>query len=117
MINEKITKGELMFTKDSQLTRRPLLDGVQLSTMVHGESTLMARFELRKGSAIPAHHHIYEQTGLLISGCMVLSIDGKDHEVVPGDSWCIGADVPHAARALEDSVAVEVFSPVRQDYL
>ena len=37
--------------------------------------------------------------------------------MMPGDSWCIGSDVPHSARALEDSVAVEMFSPVREDYL
>ena len=36
---------------------------------------------------------------------------------MPGDSWCIGGDVEHGAEILEDSVAVEVFSPVREDYL
>jgi quercetin dioxygenase-like cupin family protein len=106
-----------MFKKQNDLSHRNLIDGVRLGTMVHGEQTLMARFELAKGSLIPTHHHIYEQTGLLISGHIVLTIDGTDHEVTPGDSWCIGADIPHAARAIEDSVAVEVFSPPRQDYL
>ncbi len=33
------------------------------------------------------------------------------------DSWCIAGNVPHNAVALEDSVAVEVFAPVREDYL
>jgi quercetin dioxygenase-like cupin family protein len=106
-----------MFKKNSQLIDRPLIDGVGMSTMVSGEKTLMARFKLNKDSDIPLHHHVYEQTGLLISGRIVLTIDGEDHEVNPGDSWCIGADVPHAARAMEDAVAVEVFSPVREDYL
>ncbi|MBW1749401.1 MAG: cupin domain-containing protein, partial [Deltaproteobacteria bacterium] len=35
----------------------------------------------------------------------------------PGDSWCIHGDIEHGAEALEDSVLVEVFSPVREDYL
>jgi quercetin dioxygenase-like cupin family protein len=106
-----------MFKKQSRLTYRNLIAGVELGTMVHGEKTLMARFKLEKGCAIPAHHHPYEQTGLLISGKIVLTIDGTDLEVDPGDSWCIGSDLPHAARALQDSVAVEVFSPLREDYL
>jgi len=43
---------------------------------------------------------------------------GRDiHEVLPGDSWCIPGDVLHCAECLEDAVAVEVFSPVREDYL
>jgi quercetin dioxygenase-like cupin family protein len=38
-------------------------------------------------------------------------------DVKPGDSWCIPGDVKHAAEAFEDSVGVEVFSPVREEYL
>lgn len=106
-----------MFKPANQQAYRRLMDGVEIGTLVHGEKTLMARFSLRRGSDIPVHHHPYEQTGLLVSGHLVLTIDGRDHDVHPGDSWCIGMDVPHAARAIEDSVAVEVFSPVREDYL
>ena len=106
-----------MFKKNNDLTYRRLLEGVDLGTMVHGEKTLMAQFKLEKGCTIPAHNHPHEQTGLLISGRLVLTIDGVDHDVMPGDSWCIGADVAHAARAVDDAVAVEVFSPLREDYL
>jgi quercetin dioxygenase-like cupin family protein len=34
-----------------------------------------------------------------------------------GDSWRIPGDVEHWANIIEDSVAVEVFAPVREDYL
>ncbi len=106
-----------MFKKQTDLDPRQLIDGVQMGTMVHGQKTLMAQFSLKKGCDLPAHAHPHEQTGLLISGRIVITIDGTDHEALPGDSWCIGADVLHAAHALEDAVAVEVFSPVREDYL
>lgn len=106
-----------MFKKKSEMTYRKLLEGVKMGTMVHGEKTLMARFRLEKGCAIPDHNHPHEQTGLLLSGRMVFTVDGTELEVMPGDSWCIGSDLPHSARALEDSVAVEIFSPVREDYL
>ena len=106
-----------MFKKKSELTYRKLLDGVNMATMVHGEKTLMARFKLEKGCAIPDHSHPHEQTGQLLSGRMIFTVDGTEYEVLPGDSWCIGSNVPHSARAVEDSVAVEMFSPVREDYL
>ncbi|BBO88692.1 cupin domain-containing protein [Desulfosarcina ovata] len=106
-----------MFRKQSDLTYRQLIDGVQLATLVHGEKTLMGRFKLARGSVLPEHRHSHEQTGLLISGRIVLTIDGTDHAAGPGDSWCVGSDVPHSARALENSEALEVFSPVREDYL
>jgi len=46
-----------------------------------------------------------------------LIIRDEKFEVMPGDSWCIPGDVEHDAEILEDSLAVEVFSPVREDYL
>lgn len=106
-----------MFNKQENVKYRDLIDGVQLGTLVYGEKTLMGQFRLAGGSDLPVHHHPYEQTGYLISGRIVLTIDGVDHEAGPGDSWCIAADVPHSARAIEDSLALEVFSPVREDYL
>ncbi len=106
-----------MLKKHGQVTYRTLVDGVELGTLVHGEKTLMGRFLLSAGSVIPAHDHPHEQIGLLLAGRMVFTIDGVEHEVAPGDSWCIGSGVSHAARAVVDSVAVEVFSPVREEYL
>jgi quercetin dioxygenase-like cupin family protein len=48
---------------------------------------------------------------------MRLTISNETFTVRPGDCWCIEGGVEHEALVLEDSVAIEVFSPVRQDYL
>ena len=61
--------------------------------------------------------HPYEQTGYLVSGHLVLTIGEDVNDVRPGDSWCIPGNVRHGAEIIEESVAVEVFSPVREDYL
>lgn len=106
-----------MFKRAENLTYRTLFQGVDLSTRVHGEKTLMAQFKLTQGAVIPEHSHPYEQTGILISGHLVLHFNAIDHAARPGDSWCIAAGLPHAARALEDTVVVEVFAPPRKDYL
>jgi len=44
-------------------------------------------------------------------------VDGDVMTAAPGDSWCIAANVPHGAEALEASVVIEVFAPVRKEYL
>jgi quercetin dioxygenase-like cupin family protein len=91
--------------------------GIRLKTLVYGSRTLMVEFLLAKGSRLPLHSHPHEQIGYLVSGAMVLTIDGERHEVRPGDSWCIPGGEEHGAEAQEESVAVEVFSPVREDYI
>jgi quercetin dioxygenase-like cupin family protein len=77
----------------------------------------MTEFLLERGSALPMHSHPQEQTGYLVRGHMRLRIGGQEHDVEAGDTWCIPAGVEHGAQILADSVAVEVFAPVREDYL
>jgi len=78
---------------------------------------LMSEFRLKKGMTLPMYSHPQEQTGYLVSGHIVMTIDGLEYDIQPGDSWVIAADAAHGAKVLENSVALEVFSPVREDYI
>lgn len=106
-----------MFSKKSNLGYKEILQGVSFKTTTWGSKTLMSEFRLKKGSKIPLHQHPYEQTGYLISGKMKFTI-GKEHfSAEPGDSWNLPSNVEHGVEVLEDTLVVEVFSPVREDYL
>jgi quercetin dioxygenase-like cupin family protein len=59
---------------------------------------------------------MHEQTGYLISGHMTMTIGSQEHHFGPGDSWCIAPGVEHGAVIHETCLAIEVFSPVREDY-
>jgi quercetin dioxygenase-like cupin family protein len=106
-----------MFCKKDSGKSRQLMEGINLTTLVHGEKTLMGQFKVARGSISPAHSHPHEQTGFLVSGKVRFTVTGEITEVEAGDSWCLKGGVEHAAEALEDSVIIEVFSPVREDYL
>ena len=106
-----------MFCKASEEGYRQALEGIQLKALVQGERTLLVEFRLQKGSALPRHSHPYEQTGYLLSGRIRLFIGERVCEAGPGDSWSIPMNIEHRAEILADAVAIEVFSPVREDYL
>ena len=106
-----------MITKNDSATWHDLIPGIRVSTLVRGDKTLMARFELQNRAFLPLHSHMYEQTGYLVSGHMTMTIDGVEHHFGPGDSWCIAPGVEHGAIVHETALAIEVFSPVREDYL
>jgi quercetin dioxygenase-like cupin family protein len=91
--------------------------GIQRRTMTNGDNTVTCEFRFEKGAVVPKHSHIFEQTGFLISGKLIFNIDGHEHEINPGDSWCIKGNVDHSAQVQEETVLVEIFSPVREDYL
>ncbi len=94
-----------------------VLEKIRRKTLVYGEKTLMTEFRLEKGAVLPAHSHPHEQTGYLVYGLLDLTIGAETHRVEPGGSWCIPGNVEHSAIAGDNSVAIEVFSPLREDYL
>lgn len=91
--------------------------GVFMKSYVHGEHTHLCRYLLLKGAVIPAHQHPNEQTGYLVSGRLRFIGDEGEIFVEPGAAWTIRGGVAHGVEALEETVVIEVFSPVRQEYL
>jgi quercetin dioxygenase-like cupin family protein len=106
-----------MFYKRNTEGYKQVLEGIKLKTLVYGDKTLFTEFLLKKDRQLPKHAHPQEQTGYLISGRIRLTIGEETFEVEPGDSWCVPGNMEHQAEILADSVAIEVFSPVREDYL
>lgn len=93
-----------------------MLPGVVRRTLVSGDGHTLVRFELAEGGTVPEHTHPHEQAGTVVQGRVRFRIGDREAEVVPGDSYLIPGDVPHSAVALEPSVLVEVFAPVREEY-
>ena len=106
-----------MFDYASDDSYREPLPGIRQKTLVWGAKTLMTEFRLKKGASLPQHSHPHEQTGYLVRGSMTLHIGDETSRLSPGDSWNIPSNVPHRAEIHEDSVAIEIFYPVREEYL
>jgi quercetin dioxygenase-like cupin family protein len=85
--------------------------------VLHCDRMTIARLELKKGAFVPLHSHPNEQVSMIIAGALRFEIGGEQVVVRPGEMLRIPADVPHSALALEDSVAVDLFSPVREDWV
>ena len=102
--------------KGSETGYIKMLEGIERKTLVCGTNTILCKFTLAKGKLLPMHTHPHEQTGYLVTGRIIMIINGERHEMQPGDSWTINGNVEHGAEIMEDSLAVEVFSPVRDDY-
>lgn len=106
-----------MFSKRDKLGYRQARPGVHFRTLAFGKHTHLTEFRLAKGSVIPEHNHPHEQTGYMVSGRMTFVIAGEKFDARPGDGWNIPGGVSHSVDVLEDCVVIEVFSPVREDYL
>ena len=106
-----------MFKKSSEIKPVNMMEGVERKTLTRGKRMLLVEFSFRAGATVPEHKHLHEQTGYLCRGSGKLWIGDDAFELLPGSSWSIPPDAPHKAEFFEDSVAIDIFSPVREDYL
>jgi quercetin dioxygenase-like cupin family protein len=85
--------------------------------MIHGETMTIARLEMKKGSFVPVHSHPNEQITNLEKGRLKFVLGGKEVVLNAGESLQIPPHLPHSAEAIEDAIAVDVFSPPREDWI
>jgi quercetin dioxygenase-like cupin family protein len=84
---------------------------------VVGDRVMVARISMKKGCLVPNHSHHNEQISQIVSGALQFSIDGKEIVVHAGEFLFIPPHVPHAALALEDTLAFDTFTPPREDWI
>ncbi len=88
--------------------------------LITGDQMMLAHVYLKKDALVPQHSHHNEQLTYIISGALHFYIgEDRAQEVVvrAGEVLHIPSHVLHEARALEDTLDVDVFSPPRQDWL
>jgi quercetin dioxygenase-like cupin family protein len=93
-----------------------MLPGVVRRTLTEGERMMLVEVTLEQGAIVPAHTHPHEQIGYLASGRLVFQIGDESRELAAGDSWLVPSNVSHQVTVLEPSVAIDIFSPPREEY-
>ncbi|HMD48605.1 MAG TPA: cupin domain-containing protein, partial [Bryobacteraceae bacterium] len=85
--------------------------------VISGDKAMVAQVFLKKDAVVPEHHHESEQLTLILDGALKFQLEGKEVIVRKGEVLRIPSNVPHRAVALEDTLDVDVFSPIRVDWL
>lgn len=105
------------FIQLKDIQERDLLPGFNVR-MVHSEKMTLAYWDISAGSVLPEHSHPHEQVAAqVISGEFELTLDGETKVIKAGDVAVIPSNIVHSGRAITDCQLLDVFSPVREDYL
>ena len=85
--------------------------------IVAGEREMLAQIYLKRGALVPMHSHESEQMTYILQGALRVVVAGEEITVREGEVLHIPSWIPHQAEALEDTFELDVFSPIRQDWL
>ena len=115
-MNEDISE-HAFFVESGHGSKHRIFPGVEIST-VAGRAMMLSLVTLEPGSLVSDHAHPHEQMGMMISGRAEFTVGGETKILGPGDMWRIPGGVVHRVRALDGpAVALDVFHPIREDYL
>ena len=105
------------FVTAGQGSRHQIFPGVEICTTA-GKSMMLSYVTFEPDSIVADHAHPHEQMGMMISGRLEFTVGGVTRVLGPGDMWRIPGGVTHRVVALDGpATAVDVFHPIREDYL
>jgi quercetin dioxygenase-like cupin family protein len=116
--NQEPTRtAESYFINAGSGSRHQIFPGVEIQS-TPGTNLMLSVVRLQPESVVLEHAHPHEQMGILLEGRLEFTVGGITRLLGPGDKWRIPGGVVHSVRALDQAaVALDVFHPIREDYL
>ena len=95
---------------------REIVPGVKIRTFWKNEM-LLSVVDLAANAVVPMHNHPHEQAGTVLAGRFKMTIDGEARWIEQGDTYIIPGGIDHMAEAGDEPArALDIFSPVREEY-
>jgi quercetin dioxygenase-like cupin family protein len=85
--------------------------------IVSGEREMLVQVYVKRGCLVPMHAHASEQMTYVLQGALKFLIGGDEITVREGEVLHIPSGIEHQAEALEDTFELDVFSPIRREWL
>jgi len=86
--------------------------------MMWGDRVMICRLTFAPGVVTAVHSHPHEQIVLVERGRVRFTVEGRDYIASPGDIIHFRSGCEHGAAILDEGgVLIDIFSPVRDDFL
>lgn len=92
-------------------------DGVQRRILAYTDELMCVENHFEKGAVGALHHHPHTQITYVVSGQFEFEIDGVKKIVNPGDSMLKKDGIEHGCVCLEKGILLDIFSPMREDFV
>jgi quercetin dioxygenase-like cupin family protein len=106
----------MYFVEEENMSTKSIAPGVSIA-VAGGDRAQMSFVTLTPGSQVPMHDHPHEQMGVVLEGEFVMVIGEESRTIKTGDKYVIPGGVRHGVtEVMVESVALDIFSPPREDY-
>jgi quercetin dioxygenase-like cupin family protein len=103
--------------EDDELPWEKVDAKIKRKIMSYNEDLMLVKVAFEKGGIGTTHKHPHLQISYIASGVFEITIDGKMKILKEGDVYFIPSDLLHGAVCLNDGVLIDVFNPMREDFI
>ncbi len=101
----------------SNIPVEQVADGIQRQMLV-GDQMMICRFRFKPFLVTPEHDHPHEQMTIVERGKVRFFIEGKERIASAGDVLHFPSQTWHGATMMDEEVVlIDIFTPVREDFL
>lgn len=106
-----------LFVDDQRLPWESVAEGVKRKIMTYDPNLMMVKVAFETGGVGAPHSHIHTQMSYVASGAFSIMIGEETRIVRAGDVFYIPSNVWHGAVCEEAGVLVDIFTPMREDFI
>ena|SRR5665647_539417 len=106
-----------LFIEDSDLVSENVGEGVSRKIIAYDEKLMLVKVAFEKGAIGTVHQHYHTQITYIEKGVFEVNINDKKKVLWAGSSFYVPPDAPHGVRCLETGVLIDMFSPMREDFI
>lgn len=92
-------------------------EGIHRKVMAHNETMMLVKVQFVAGAIGALHQHPHTQASFVSKGVFDITIDGETQRLRAGDVYFVPSDLIHGAVCIEQGELVDVFTPMRADFL
>lgn len=109
--------GKELFIEDDAIAWQTVGEGVRRKIMAYNKDLMFVKVAFDAGSIGTVHEHVHTQITHIERGKFEVEINGEKKVLSAGDAFYIPPHVPHGVVCLEAGVLVDMFSPMRGDFI
>ena len=102
---------------DSDIAWTDLGDGIRRKVMAHNADMMLTKVDFQAGAVGTLHHHPHTRASYVSKGKFEITISGISKILSAGDVYFVPSGEIHGALCLEAGELIDVFSPMRADFL
>lgn len=107
----------IRFVEDQNIEWEPVAEGVKRKIMTYDANLMMVKVAFATGGIGAGHQHVHTQMSYVESGAFAITIADETKVLRAGDAYYIAPNIWHGAVCTEAGMLVDVFTPMRTDFI